>query len=398
MQPDYHSPQLPGVARGTGWIWFVLLLIVANITQGTTCGNAVAQGAGSQTPGSRQALPRLQLVQELARPAGTPSVAWSSDGTKLAAYSTSSSGGIFTGGSISGKLITVWNRDGQVFREIQHSEAFFFYDDPLAFVAGDKEVATTPWLKSNTLAFLVFDVESGAVVREVEGPRPNGDLRQDNAATAFVASPDQSILAVAFTFGQPVILYSTRDWSRLASLADSAENRVLAFSPDGAFLAVGGFRGKVLIYDLASKELTLTIDAFPDLGVIRTMAFSPDGTLIAVGTAAMPAIVVRRGEEKEISIRDPVRAFRATDGSRVASFPDPIHPIYSLAWSPDGRVLAFITGYGTSTLHLWDPFQREKSERTIKLTGFATSLAFSPDGTRLAVCHGNKVAIYSIAP
>ena len=44
---------------------------------------------------------------------------------------------------------------------------------------------------------------------------------------------------------------------------------------------------------------------------------------------------------------------------------------------------------------LWDPFQPETGERVVRLTGRAASVAFSPDNARLAVAHGNRVAIYS---
>jgi WD40 repeat protein len=368
--------------RGARGSWYALSLLVA---AGATTGAAVAQSPEARPP--EQALPELTLVQELKRPHTTTSVRWSSDGSKLAAYTVSPTG------SISGNLVTIWSADGKVFREIAHPDSFFFGNDPLTFVASDKEIVTTPWLKSNALAFLVFDIETGLVVREIEGPEPNRG-RPDNAASAFAVSPDESMLAVVFGTlrSLPVGLYSTRDWDKLADLSEGSSRmpRRLAFSRDGKLLAIAYLgEHKVVIYDIASKQPMQTIDAFSD-GAVETMAFSSDGGLLAVGTASLPHF---RGAD---AINDPVRVFRVTDGSRVASYEQPLSPIFSLAWSPDRHSLAFITGFDHAKLHLWNPFEEKISERIIRLTGAATSLAFSPDGKRLAVAHGNSVAIYHL--
>jgi WD40 repeat protein len=290
--------------------WALQALLVVGL--GVTL--VIAADAKAQTP---QLLPNLQLLQELERPATTTSVMWSSDGSKLAAYT------VTPAGSISGRLLTIWNADGQVLREIEPPEAFFFGADPLAFVAGDKEIVTTPWLNSNKLAFLVFEVESGALVREIEGPRPDG-YRQDNGAMALAASPDEAVVAVVFGFNRPqaVGLYSTRDWSKLATLEETAAGlpRLVAFSPDGKYLAVAELvGGKVLIYDLTSRHVVQTLDPFPEpgLGVLSTMAFSPDGSLIAFGIA----------REVEVAVDAPVRVFHLKDGSSAASYPQPVSPI-----------------------------------------------------------------------
>jgi hypothetical protein len=105
-----------------------LLLVVALQVMTSSAAAQVPQGA------SPQALPTLQVLQELERPAMTTSVVWSSDGTKLAAYTLSSGGDIRTG-SISGRLLTIWKADGQILCEIEPPEAFFFSDAPLALRA-----------------------------------------------------------------------------------------------------------------------------------------------------------------------------------------------------------------------------------------------------------------------
>jgi WD40 repeat protein len=91
-----------------------------------------------------------------------------------------------------------------------------------------------------------------------------------------------------------------------------------------------------------------------------------------------------------MSPKDLVRVFSVKDGVRVATYGEPLYPADGVRWSPDGRFLAFITGH--RTLHLWNPFRPEPTERAIRLGG-----SFSPDGGRLAVGIDQNVRIFRIA-
>jgi WD40 repeat protein len=341
-------------------------------------------GASGEAPA---AAPQLTPIRDLTRPHGTTSATWSSDGTKLAAYT------VWPANSISGNLVTIWSASGQVLREIERPEAFFFADDPLVFVGGNKEVVTPPWFNSNSLALLTFDAESGALIHEVNGPRPDGG-RQDNCAVALATSPDQSLLAVVFGAlrSQPVGLYATKDWHEIATLSTNSSSipKRVAFSPDGKLLAIAYLEGRVVLHDVVTKQPVQTINAFHQR-VIETIAFSPDSSLLAVATSETPHF------GPTDVVKDPVRIYRVKDGSRVGAYAGAVSPIFSLAWSPDGRLLAFITGFSNAKLHLWDPVRQPPNEKVVPLAGHATSLAFSPNGT-LAVAHGDKITLFRVEP
>ena len=97
---------------------------------------------------------------------------------------------------------------------------------------------------------------------------------------------------------------------------------VMAFSPDGRYLAAG-ITGQVQLWDVENRELVRTIRGFER--VLSTLAFSPDGKLLAGGTQDGQVWLwdVNRGEEVQV-----IQA--GTSGVRV------------LAFAPDG--LSLITG------------------------------------------------------
>lgn len=330
-------------------------------------------------------LPSLRLLQVLRPPAAVSALAWNSDGSKLAGVVLLGSSLIPTLPPVSlaspfGKRITIWNADGSVFRELDRPDTAYTLGDRIAFVAGDTQIAAPPLMTSQSLAFSVFDVESGAVIREVRGPLP--DTERLNRGRLMTASPDQSILALSYKAELPVALYATKDWSKLADLPEGPakpedEVRDLSFSRDGRLLAVL-VRRLVRIYDVRSTQIIqrIAINSY-----LTNVALSPDGAKLAVAINALTT----DGPGSSIEI------FDVREGSRIATYPAARHDTHGLSWSPDGRLIAFVTGY--RTLHVWDPAGSVKRERTVDLDS-STVFAFSPDGRRIAAKSNAAVKIF----
>src|SRR5262249_11884008 len=116
-------------------------------------------------------------VRELETPGPVSRLLWSSDGTKLAACILGPGADMpFIGTHLPspfGSLITIWSADGKVFRKLQRQKPFFQNLDIFAFVAGDKQIVAPPSMQSNTLAFSVFDINTGEIVHEVTGSCPD---------------------------------------------------------------------------------------------------------------------------------------------------------------------------------------------------------------------------------
>ncbi|HEU4410857.1 MAG TPA: metallophosphoesterase [Polyangiaceae bacterium] len=103
----------------------------------------------------------------------------------------------------------------------------------------------------------------------------------------------------------------------------------------------------------------------PSHDPISRVAWSPDGTRLAVGTPGGHVGVYDVAHRGQIW------------GAR---WPD--EPVVDLAWSPDGKTLA---SSSERQIHFWDTSQGEPSYVIKPRSGGGSYLAWSPDGSRIAI-------------
>jgi WD40 repeat protein len=223
-----------------------------------------------------------------------------------------------------------------------------------AFGPGGKLVVTS----SGKLR--VWDA-NGKAQPALEGPTQTG---------AVVASPDGKWLAAATASDGPGITL----WDLEARKAVHTwplrfiHPPALAFSPDGRRLACTawmrsdkGLGAHLTVYDVASRGVEYTL-----LHVGGLVEFSPDGRRLAA-----------LGSSREVYILD------AADGRRLATLVlDEGDFLRGLAFHADGRLLA--TAGEDGAVRLWDT-QTGAVVRVLRHRGPAGSVAFSPDGSLLAV-------------
>jgi WD40 repeat protein len=177
---------------------------------------------------------------------------------------------------------------------------------------------------------------------------------------------------------------------RLWNVADRKQERVLFpkqsagvtfvdFSPDGLTVAASmTHRSDVHLLETASGKI---LDHFSGgSGWVYRVAFSPDGKTLAWATAA-----------QVVHLRDvPGRRTRLTLRGHQTD-------IFGLAWSPDGKTLA--TGDTGGTIKFWDPTTGRERLSVRDDRSRIAGMAFSPDGGTLFVAHdAGRIALWQLTP
>ena len=179
-----------------------------------------------------------------------------------------------------------------------------------------------------------------------------------------------------------VELWDVASRKRIATLGDFPEE--MSFSPDGTLLAIGAS-----LWDVASRQRVATLNVH---GWASSVSFSPDGTLIAIGTGTVTrgtGDAAVRYEGKAVELWD------VASRKRIATLAGHGDDVYSVAFSPDGRMLAS----GSGDVRLWDVATRQRVATPTEIGGRAFSMSFSPDGTLLAIGTGSgrTVELWNVA-
>jgi WD40 repeat protein len=259
-------------------------------------------------------------------------VAYSSDGKRLAV----------------GTSIGIWLYDAQTLKQ-------------LGFINMGGSVSNLAFSPDNTVIFAkTYDAITSWSV--ATGERLDSFRVGNTLVTAFSLKVPP---LVAVREGQQVGLWDIKSGERLHTLTGDIFG--LAFSFDGAQLAMGAYDGSVTLWDVKTGALVHTLKGHT--ARVDSLAFSPDGMLLASG-----------------SLDGTTRLWEARTGNLLRTWPGISWEVEYLSFSPDGTLLA--SGVQNNTLRVWN-VQTGASVRTLEgLPRLMRDLAFSPDWSAVATAGG----------
>jgi WD40 repeat protein len=136
-----------------------------------------------------------------------------------------------------------------------------------------------------------------------------------------------------------------------------------AFSPDGRWFATGNKDKTIRVWEIATGRKVRTLTGHT--GWVTSLAFSPDSRLLA-----------------SASLSGAVKLWDNETGREARTLNGHTESVNSVAFSPDGRTLA--TASGDSTVKLWDVSTGQNIRTLYGHTAEVNAVAFNPDGKTIA--------------
>ncbi|MCS6936254.1 MAG: WD40 repeat domain-containing protein [Candidatus Bipolaricaulota bacterium] len=195
-----------------------------------------------------------------------------------------------------------------------------------------------------------------------------------SVVTSVAFSPDGKLLASGAQ-DNTVKLWEVASGQEVRTLSGHTSYvRSVAFSPDGRLLASGALDQTIKLWEVASGSLVRTLSG--PTNIVFSVAFSPDGQLLASDSCG-------RTDRSGRCIQGEIKLWEVSSGREVRTLSGHTRGVWSVAFSPNGQLLA--SGANDRNIKLWEV---TSGQEVRSLAGhrinLIVSVIFSPDGRLLA--------------
>jgi WD40 repeat protein/serine/threonine protein kinase len=196
---------------------------------------------------------------------------------------------------------------------------------------------------------------------------------QTNEGHLVAFSPHGNLLAT--DAGNQIRLWRTGTWERVGQLSLPGMVQVLKFSPDGTRLASLSHPDELTVWEVDRWAIVRRIRGVRVVGVnMGALDFSPDSKALVIGDA-----------DGHLQVVD------LTCGNTDVNIPEAHSDgITSVAWSPNGSIIASGSGFSAGPIRLWDAASGNPLGALEGHTEWICELVFSPDGLRLYSASGDQ--------
>ena len=226
----------------------------------------------------------------------------------------------------------------------------------------------------------IIDIDTGDVLRE---------LAHDNTVRTIALNKEGSRL-VSGGLDKVLLVWDLTSGERVCVQQAHRLDHPRGLFADGKEVYSGGQDKKVFLWDAATGKQRAKLD---HPATTWGLAVSHDGRQILTGTGgdfngSPTMLVINPGDDNLIRLWD------AKDGRLIRAMSGHTHAVYTLDFSPDGRIAA--SGGWDGTVRLWDLETGDELHKIEGWKGNVMRVLFSPDGKQLFVGAGVSRGVRNI--
>jgi WD40 repeat protein/serine/threonine protein kinase len=279
--------------------------------------------------------------------------------------------------ALAGAYNTGFSRSATTLRLVDLAQEQFLHE-----FAGHSDSLTCVAVRPDGQQLVTASVDQTARLWDVATKKQERTLSHGGAVTGVAYSPDGKSLATSCTDGL-VRLWDVAD-GRLLQTFSGHDNEVtgIAFAPNGRYMVSAGVDHSLRVWEIATGRALG--DYRQHEGAVGTVVFSRDGARLASLDLRQTLWLWHFSAAGQLTpATAPIQLGPPTSAKTIAVLGRSRQGITSLAFSPDGRRLASVSP--DRPVQLWDVATGSEVLTLADTPDWPACVAFTPDGHRLVL-------------